>query len=392
MVTKFSKRIGLWLLILTLLTAFLAAPIKVEALTFKDVKSSDWFYSYIMTLATEKVVNGYPNGTFRPDKSIERQHVCAMIVKAAGIDEEGKVANFSDVPKNSDFSPYIGVLQELGVIGGFPDGSFRPKQTLTRAELCKIIARTFSIKSAGKTSGLKDINGHWGENDIRKLASNGIVKGYADGTFKPARPVTRAEAAKIILLARAVKAVQYAETQKTQKATYAAEKRVNELPDNQDKATKKGLAERINLLKIPSKDNAWFKKTITEWGAKLTLYYNDVVENVDPSTGVVTRIVPIYYEAVCIVEIKDDYLFTNDDMMMTDSGNTRWNRTTLDKQSIPLGKLPLMNDFEDQLGWVSEGYQFYKITPGTVPHMIAYWDWRLGSDFPEWKVILPVWE
>ena len=85
----------------------------------------------------------------------------------------------------------------MQIINGYTDGSFRPNQNITRAELASIIARFAELKN---TSGVyfTDIDGHWAADNICLAAANGWITGYADGSFKPNRPVTRAETVTMI--------------------------------------------------------------------------------------------------------------------------------------------------------------------------------------------------
>ncbi|GEM_PF-5110835 len=205
------KQTGAFLLALLLLATLTSAPVFAAERKFKDVSPSSWYSGYVENLTKKKIINGYQDGTFRPNNNVERQHVCAMVVRATGMDYEGKAANFPDVVSDSEMSPYIAALQERGVINGYQNGNFGPKDTVKRGQAAMIITRAFNLKSAGKVSGWKDTAGHGAEEQIKILASNGIIKGYADGTFKPNAPVSRAQLSKMLTLALAVAAVQKAE-------------------------------------------------------------------------------------------------------------------------------------------------------------------------------------
>ncbi|HEY8345548.1 MAG TPA: S-layer homology domain-containing protein [Bacillota bacterium] len=83
-------------------------------------------------------------------------------------------------------------LVQLEIINGYPDGTFRPDQSITRAELAKILAVAYEL-TGSETNGFTDIEDHWAKEYITALAANKIISGYPDGTFQPERPVTRAE-------------------------------------------------------------------------------------------------------------------------------------------------------------------------------------------------------
>lgn len=243
-------RLAIFLLAFMMIVSFAEVPVLAATQRFRDVSQSKWYYDYVENLASKRIINGYPNGDFRPDNRVERQHVCVMVAKAAGLSSQGKRANFSDVPRNSETSPFIATLQEKGAVGGYPDGTFRPKRSVTRAEIAAIIAQGFDIKSAGTVGGLKDIVGHWGEGMIRRLASNGIIKGYPDGTYRPNAPVTRAELSKIITVAMAVAAIQKVEAKLTTGNYAKAQQLVDALPSYQDREAKQELQNRLNRVKI----------------------------------------------------------------------------------------------------------------------------------------------
>lgn len=83
-------------------------------------------------------------------------------------------------------------LVHLEILNGYPDGTFRPDQSVTRAELAKILAVTYKYKPSNQVE-FSDIDGHWAKDYITALAANKIITGYPDGTFRPDRPITRAE-------------------------------------------------------------------------------------------------------------------------------------------------------------------------------------------------------
>ena len=99
----------------------------------------------------------------------------------------------------------VNMLTALGVIEGDPDGSFRPDATVTRAEMAKMIfvVRNNSIDDSAyenNSSKLTDINSHWAKGYIKFCESQGIIAGYGDNTFKPDATVTGVEAAKMLLV------------------------------------------------------------------------------------------------------------------------------------------------------------------------------------------------
>lgn len=155
-------------------------------------------------------ISGYEDGTVRPRNNITREEVAAIFYRLltdASKDAYGTDTNrFSDVPSSRWSNRAISTLANAGIISGYPDGTFKPGQTITRAEFTVIAARFDTVTSA--SNPFTDTVGHWAEKQISFAASKGWVNGYPDGTFKPGQSITRGEAITLInnLLGRAVDA------------------------------------------------------------------------------------------------------------------------------------------------------------------------------------------
>lgn len=199
-----AKRITALLLAFMLIVSMSAIPIFAATQTFSDVPTSAWYYSVVENLAGKGIINGYPDGTFRPSNNVERQHVAVMVMKGAGIKNSGKKADFTDVSSTNQFSTFIATLAEKGIINGFPDGTFRPKDNVTRGQAAIMISKAFGLTSAMHIEDFKDTVGHYASKQILTLNSHGIINGYSDGTFRPNASVTRAEISKMISFAMEV--------------------------------------------------------------------------------------------------------------------------------------------------------------------------------------------
>lgn len=144
-------------------------------------------------------LSGYANGTFEPDRNMTRAEVTTMFARLL---TEKMAANqtysntFSDVAKSHWAANYIGYMQQFGIITGYADGSFRPDASVTRAEFAAIASR-FERLTEG-TKSFSDVPGnHWAAKYINFAATRGWVNGYADGTFRPNNSITRAEVAAV---------------------------------------------------------------------------------------------------------------------------------------------------------------------------------------------------
>lgn len=144
-------------------------------------------------------VTGYADGTVRPLNSITRSEVAAMLCRLLtesqkqNVPQAGKT--FSDVPADAWYRENVLILAGMGVITGRTDGTFAPAQNITRAEFAVMLTRFAGITGEqGGEETFSDISGHWAESAIRAAAAQGWVKGMSDGTFRPDDSITRAEA------------------------------------------------------------------------------------------------------------------------------------------------------------------------------------------------------
>lgn len=144
-------------------------------------------------------LSGYANGTFEPDRNMTRAEVTTMFARllAEKMAADQTYSNtFSDVAKSHWAANYIGYMQQFGIITGYADGSFRPDASVTRAEFAAIASR-FETLTEG-TKSFSDVpSSHWAAKYINFAATRGWVNGYADGTFRPNNSITRAEVAAV---------------------------------------------------------------------------------------------------------------------------------------------------------------------------------------------------
>ena len=144
-------------------------------------------------------LSGYANGTFEPDRNMTRAEVTTMFARllTEKMAADQTYSNtFSDVAKSHWAANYIGYMQQFGIITGYADGSFRPDASVTRAEFAAIASR-FERLTDG-TKSFSDVpSSHWAAKYINFAATRGWVNGYADGTFRPNNSITRAEVAAV---------------------------------------------------------------------------------------------------------------------------------------------------------------------------------------------------
>jgi hypothetical protein len=145
------------------------------------------------TMRHTAYINGYPGGFFKPDAAITRAEMATILAKVAAKDATGADVKFSDVPSSYWGADAIAKVAKMGLMKGYSDGTFKPNQPLTRAEMASLAAM-LSPNSTSAGRGFSDISGHWAQAAIKKAQDIGIMKGYSDGTFRPNAKLTRAEA------------------------------------------------------------------------------------------------------------------------------------------------------------------------------------------------------
>ena len=139
---------------------------------------------------------GYGNGEVRPQNNITRAEVATIFFRLLTDDVRDenltKTNRYSDVAATSWYNTAVSTLSSMGIITGYPDGTFRPNAAITRAEFAAIAARfdNDGDKAAAKFS---DIANHWAKDEISIAYNNGWITGYPNGTFGPQRDITRAE-------------------------------------------------------------------------------------------------------------------------------------------------------------------------------------------------------
>nr|WP_269669523.1 S-layer homology domain-containing protein [Paenibacillus sp. GSMTC-2017] len=167
---------------------------------FSDV-NQHWSKTNIDLFVKMGFVKGYEDDTFRPNGSITRAEFAAMIVRVFNIEAQKNATSFTDVKEAHWAIKYIEALAVSGIITGYVDGTFKPNDVISRAEIIAIISRIVDFNAIGKnkTADFNDIAGSWNADEIRAAAAAGIINGRKVGSFAPQEQSTRAEALSIIL-------------------------------------------------------------------------------------------------------------------------------------------------------------------------------------------------
>lgn len=167
---------------------------------FTDLANESEFFPYITDLAAKYYLDGYPDGRFGVNNQITRAEAATIIVNTLKLSTTTTTTRFKDVPTTYWANRHITAAANAGLLKGYSDGSFKPNAPITRAELATIVSKAYGLTVVSSNiKTFKDIpSNYWALNAINILSSNGIINGFADGTFKPSANATRAQFAKII--------------------------------------------------------------------------------------------------------------------------------------------------------------------------------------------------
>lgn len=141
-------------------------------------------------------LSGYPDGSFRPHDALTREQVAAIFFRLLDKEDREKIRSekndFSDVNAQRWSNKHISTLSNGKIFSGYADGSFKPDQSVTRAELA-LIASKFDKLETDAEHTFTDIKGHWAEKYIASAVKKGWINSYKDNTFRPEQSITRAE-------------------------------------------------------------------------------------------------------------------------------------------------------------------------------------------------------
>ncbi len=159
-----------------------------------------WAEPYIAVLSERGTIGGFPDGSFKPDDGITRAQFAAIAVKALGLPDAGRPANFKDVSAKYWANKAIANVSDAGLVTGFPDGTFRPEDKITRAQALVILAKALpgAQGTASELSRYGDGNEVplWALPSVAKAAQAGILVNYPDPQkIRPTSFATRAEVA-----------------------------------------------------------------------------------------------------------------------------------------------------------------------------------------------------
>lgn len=186
-------------------TAIEVYPVQRDRTTFKDIQGHQ-AQEQVEELAARGIVHGYEDGTYQPDRPVTRAELVAMIAACKGLeihslDGQGCFTDHEDIPWWALNA--VEAARKCGIIIGYPDGSFRPCQAVTRAEMAVMLERAFGDSKAG------DFLEHlpyrdwrqvplWAVDSVSRSYQHGFLRIFSAERFEPSAPVTRGEAAMLL--------------------------------------------------------------------------------------------------------------------------------------------------------------------------------------------------
>jgi hypothetical protein len=184
----------------------------LRLITYPDVIKTYWANDQISYIGTLGIIKGYPDGRFRPEGNITRAELSALIVRTkVGGDKNVPIAKkivFRDVPLKHWAAKYVNLASENRIVKGYPDGTFKPSANITRAEGLAMIARFGGVKEVTYGKEFTDVTPkHWAASIISGAYKEGMLIFLKGKPFEPNKKLTRAEAVEMLYRSRPVSAL-----------------------------------------------------------------------------------------------------------------------------------------------------------------------------------------
>jgi len=192
-----KKTLSLFLCLILISATITSKALFINDKILTDI-DSHWAENDILTLNRIGILNGSDNKA-NPDALITRGEFTALIVRALALENSDNSLTFADINENHIFFKEISAASSLGIINGMTDGNFYPEKRITREEIMLIISRCIE-SNTGRTPVFSDIAKNYQYlSELVSVVSSGIISGYPDGTFRPKNNATRAEGVKMIV-------------------------------------------------------------------------------------------------------------------------------------------------------------------------------------------------
>lgn len=197
-ILKKNIRLSRLILMVFMLTAvFTVGPATTSSAALNDIQGH-WAAAAIQKMVDQGVVTGMPDGSFKPDNSISRAEFATLVVKAFKLESKsGKVFNDTSHHWAKD---YIATANAYGILNGYSDIKFGPDDPITREQMAVMIVKADKLQSSGTALSFSDSNkiSAWAKDAVATASANQLIKGFPDGSFQPQAGATRAQAVVVI--------------------------------------------------------------------------------------------------------------------------------------------------------------------------------------------------
>ncbi len=200
--------LALFMVLVMIMTSALGAlTVSAAELPFRDVARGSWYYSAVSDVYERGLMFGVKVDMFAPNNGMTRAQMVTLFSRLAGGDTAGKeeYADFTDVSKGAWYAAAVGWASSVGLVNGYEDGSFKPDQAVSRAETAVLFVRFMDymfvrLPDAPKINAFADAGkiGKWAAADVEVMRLCGLLAGDNNGNFNPSSSVTRAEIAAIL--------------------------------------------------------------------------------------------------------------------------------------------------------------------------------------------------
>jgi len=193
---KFNLKL-LTISVFILMSLFIVVPNSYAGTQLSDIQGH-WAMSTVQTMVDQGVVLGMPDGSFKPDNSISRAEFATLLVKAYNLeDRSGKV--FDDTSSHWA-KDYVSAATAFGITNGYNEVRFGPDDPITREQMAMMVVNTAGINNSSITLSCSDSNkiSSWAKDAVTAAYAMGLIKGMPDGSFSPQVAATRAEAVTVI--------------------------------------------------------------------------------------------------------------------------------------------------------------------------------------------------
>jgi hypothetical protein len=170
-----------------------------SVVTFTDVPSTYWAYGAIESQVAEGIVSGFPDGTFRPEQPVTRAQFVKMLDLVLGLQAAGGQAPFADVPPSAWYAPYVAAAVQAGIVEGLTPTAFGPDEPVTREQLTVLLARALKLTRTATLHFTDDaMIDAWALPGVDAAVAAGYINGFPDGSFRPLATATRAQVAAML--------------------------------------------------------------------------------------------------------------------------------------------------------------------------------------------------